>query len=156
MSELRIVNLINGLVLVGEVKFNEYEDITIAYPLEVTAKAISDPETGKVVGEHMILKPHLVMTDDKEVDISGLNIISTHKLAERLYNSYNDMVDYVYKNEDFYDNQGSLVDKATPNESSSEPPKLEDLTDEQRKTLKDSVDSLLDSIGKPKKDDSIH
>lgn len=144
-NEVRIVNLINGLVLVGEVEFNEFDDVVIANPLEVSAKSIAD-EGGRIIGEHMVLKPHLVMTDDTFVEIGWYNIISTQPLAKRLYPKYNDMV------------QASYYSKSL-NESLREDSSLDDLDTAERKKLQDVVDSILDNLNDdsdPDPDKKLH
>jgi hypothetical protein len=72
------------------------EDILIQYPLEVYSRPVEDGN-GKVVGEHMVLRPYLVMTQDTEVVIDTYNVLCSSKLDGRLVNSYEEMVDKVYK-----------------------------------------------------------
>lgn len=94
-NNYRIVNLINGLNIVGNVYVDE-EDIIISYPLEVAAKPISD-ENGNIIGENMVLRPYLVMTDDCDVAIDKVSVVSTSSLSERLFDSYEQMAENVYK-----------------------------------------------------------
>ena len=68
-----IVQLVNGLSLVGDIEFTP-DSIVIKFPLEITAKPVTD-DNGKIIGEHMVLRPYLVMTDDREVVIDQFNII---------------------------------------------------------------------------------
>tara|TARA_S200002703_G_scaffold159199_1_gene171840 strand:- start:283 stop:732 length:450 start_codon:yes stop_codon:yes gene_type:complete len=93
-NNYRIVNLINGLNIVGNVYFDE-KDVIISYPLEVAAKPISD-EKGNIIGENMVLRPYLVMTDDSDVIIEKISVISSSSLSERLFESYEQMVENVY------------------------------------------------------------
>lgn len=93
-TNYKIVNLINGLNIVGDVEYTP-EEIIVKFPLEVTAKPIMNDD-GNLVGEHMVLRPYLVMTDDREVFIDQFSVVSSSSLSERLYSSYEEMVNNVY------------------------------------------------------------
>ena len=93
-TNYKIVNLINGLNIVGDVEYTP-EEIIVKFPLEVSAKPIMNDD-GNLVGEHMVLRPYLVMTDDREVFIDQFSVVSSSSLSERLYSSYEEMVNNVY------------------------------------------------------------
>ena len=93
-TNYHIVQLANGLALVGDLEYTP-DSIVIKFPLEVTAKPVTD-DNGKIIGEHMVLRPFLVMTDDREVVVDQFNVICMNRLSERLYSSYEEMVENVY------------------------------------------------------------
>tara|TARA_S200002703_G_scaffold75362_1_gene64988 strand:+ start:385 stop:849 length:465 start_codon:yes stop_codon:yes gene_type:complete len=137
-TEVRIVNLINGLSLVGETVFDEYDSVTLKFPLEIGTKTIRNAD-GSVIGENMILKPYLVMTDDVEMEVDSFQIVSTHRLAERLLKSYYDMVDTAYKDEIHM--EGSFLDKQDEEDKA-----VDSLPDDKKKKLKEYVDNLLENL----------
>ena len=94
-ANYQVIRLLNNVTVVGNVLFTP-EDILIQYPLEVYSRPVEDGN-GKVVGEHMVLRPYLVMTQDTEVVIDTYNVLCSSKLDGRLVNSYEEMVDKVYK-----------------------------------------------------------
>jgi len=100
-SDYRVLKLVNGITIVGDV-IDENEDIIILYPLEVYSKPAMDA-TNKIIGEHMVLRPYLIMSTDVDVVIASYNILTTNRLDERLYNSYEEMVKSVYKKAMVYD-----------------------------------------------------
>ena len=89
-----IVHLANSVSLVGDLEYTP-DSVVLKFPLEITAKPVTD-NNGKIVGEHMVLRPFLVMTDDREVVIDQFNVICMNRLSERLYSSYEEMVENVY------------------------------------------------------------
>ena len=93
-TNYNIVQLANSISLVGDIEFTP-DSIVIKFPLEITAKPVTD-DNGKIIGEHMVLRPYLVMTDDREVVIDQFNVICFNRLSERLYSSYEEMVENVY------------------------------------------------------------
>ena len=94
-TNYQVIRLLNNVTVVGNVLFTP-EDILIQYPLEVYSRPVEDGN-GKVVGEHMVLRPYLVMTQDTEVVIDTYNVLCSSRLDGRLVNSYEEMVDKVYK-----------------------------------------------------------
>ena len=44
----------------------------------------------------MVLRPYLVMTDDSDVIIEKISVISSSSLSKRLFESYEQMVESVY------------------------------------------------------------
>ena len=93
-TNYHIVQLSNKLSLVGDLEYTP-EGICIKFPLEVTAKPVNDND-GKIIGEHMVLRPFLVMTDDREVVIDMFNVVCMNRLSQRLVSSYEEMVENVY------------------------------------------------------------
>ena len=82
-TNYKIVNLINGLNIVGDVEYTP-EEIIVKFPLEVTAKPIMNDD-GNLVGEHMVLRPYLVMTDDREVFIDQFSVVSSCSLSSHAF-----------------------------------------------------------------------
>jgi len=133
-----IVQLVNGLSLVGDIEFTA-DSIVIKFPLEITAKPVTD-DNGKIIGEHMVLRPYLVMTDDREVVIDQFNVICFNRLSERLYSSYEEMVENVYgKTVSF---EGDFL-KDDP-----EAKELEDLEFDELEYLTEQLDLLIDGKDK--------
>ena len=140
-TNYHIVQVSNGLSLVGDIEFT-VDSIVIKFPLEVTAKPVND-DNGKIIGEHMVLRPYLVMTDDREVVIDQYNVICFNRLSERLYSSYEEMVENVYGKPVSF--EGNFL---------QEDPKakeLEDLDFDELEYLSDQLDLLIDG-----KDKIIH
>lgn len=133
-----IVQLVNGLSLVGDIEFTP-DSIVIKFPLEITAKPVTD-DNGKVIGEHMVLRPYLVMTDDREVVIDQFNVICMNRLSERLYSSYEEMVENVYGKPVSF--EGNFL-KEDPKAK-----ELEDLNFEELEYLSDQLDLLIDDKDK--------
>jgi hypothetical protein len=133
-----IVQLVNGLNLVGDIEFTP-DSIVIKFPLEITAKPVTD-DNGKIIGEHMVLRPYLVMTDDREVVIDQFNVICFNRLSQRLHSSYEEMVENVYgKSVSF---EGNFL-KDDP-----EAKKLEDLDFDELEYLTEQLDLLIDGKDK--------
>ena len=133
-----IVQLVNGLSLVGDIEFTP-DSIVIKFPLEITAKPVTDND-GKIIGEHMVLRPYLVMTDDREVVIDQFNVICFNRLSQRLHSSYEEMVENVYgKSVSF---EGNFL-KDDP-----EAKKLEDLEFDELEYLTEQLDLLIDGKDK--------
>ena len=133
-----IVQLVNGLSLVGDIEFTP-DSIVIKFPLEITAKPVTDND-GKIIGEHMVLRPYLVMTDDREVVIDQFNVICFNRLSQRLHSSYEEMVENVYgKSVSF---EGNFL-KDDP-----EAKKLEDLDFDELEYLTEQLDLLIDGKDK--------
>jgi hypothetical protein len=130
-TNYKVIKLLNGTIVVGNVLFTP-EDILIQYPLEVYTKPVHD-ESGKLVGEQMVLRPCLVMTRESEVVIDTYNVLYSSNLDDRLYESYEQMVKTVYKKKiyfegNFYKDEGIK----------------EDLTVEEAEYMKEVLDGLLD------------
>jgi hypothetical protein len=133
-----IVQLVNGLSLVGDIEFTS-DSIVIKFPLEITAKPVTDND-GKIIGEHMVLRPYLVMTDDREVVIDQFNVICFNRLSQRLHSSYEEMVENVYgKSVSFEGN--FLKDDPKAKE-------LEDLDFDELEYLTEQLDLLIDGKDK--------
>ena len=133
-----IVQLVNGLSLVGDIEFTP-DSIVIKFPLEITAKPVTDND-GKIIGEHMVLRPYLVMTDDREVVIDQFNVICYNRLSQRLHSSYEEMVENVYgKSVSFEGN--FLKDDPKAKE-------LEDLDFDELEYLTEQLDLLIDGKDK--------
>ena len=133
-----IVQLVNGLSLVGDIEFTS-DSIVIKFPLEITAKPVTDND-GKIIGEHMVLRPYLVMTDDREVVIDQFNVICFNRLSQRLYSSYEEMVENVYGKPVSF--EGNFL-KDDP-----EAKKLEDLEFDELEYLTEQLDLLIDGKDK--------
>jgi len=133
-----IVQLVNGISLVGDIEFTP-DSIVIKFPLEVTAKPVAN-DNGKIIGEHMVLRPYLVMTDDREVVIDQFNIICFNRLSERLYSSYEEMVENVYGKPVSF--EGDFF-KDDP-----EAKELEDLDSDELEYLTEQLDLLIDGKDK--------
>jgi hypothetical protein len=133
-----IVQLVNGISLVGDIEFTP-DSIVIKFPLEITAKPVTD-DAGKIIGEHMVLRPYLVMTDDREVVIDQFNVICFNRLSERLYSSYEEMVENVYGKPVSF--EGDFF-KDDP-----EAKELEDLDSDELEYLTEQLDLLIDGKDK--------
>ena len=113
-TNYHILHLVNGQTLVGDLEYT-VEAIMLKFPIEVTSITITDEE-GKVMGEHMVLRPFLIMTDDRELLIDQFNVLCCVTLSERLYKSYEDMVEHVYSKKvsfdgDFYSGEKKEKEK---------------------------------------------
>ena len=89
-NNYKVIKLTNNITVVGETEFTP-EDVLIANPLEVYSKPMHDSQ-GKLVGEQMVLRPLLVMTQNKDIIIDSYNILYTTDLDERLVTTYEEMV----------------------------------------------------------------
>lgn len=130
-----IVQLSNRMSLVGDLEYTA-EGIVLKFPLEVTAKPVND-DNGKIIGEHMVLRPFLVMTDDREVVIDMFNVVCLNSLSVRLHSSYEEMVENVYGkpvsfNGNFY-----------KEEKDSEAKEIEDLSVEEAEYLKEQLQNFI-------------
>lgn len=130
----KIINLINGTNLVGNLIYTP-EDIIIEFPLEVTSKPINDDD-GKLVGEHMVLRPYLVMTDDREVTIHQMSVISILTLSDRLHRSYEEMVENVYSKS--IPLAGSFLNK----EEEELPEEIQEMSKEELDYLEEQLDLI--------------
>ena len=132
-TNYHIVQVSNGLSLVGDIEFT-VDSIVIKFPLEVTAKPVND-DNGKIIGEHMVLRPYLVMTDDREVVIDQYNVICFNRLSERLYSSYEEMVETVYGKPVYF--EGNFLSK------DAEAKEIEDLSVEEAEYLKEQLENFI-------------
>lgn len=137
-TNYNIVQLANSISLVGDIEFTP-DSIVIKFPLEITAKPVTD-DNGKIIGEHMVLRPYLVMTDDREVVIDQFNVICFNRLSERLYSSYEEMVENVYGKAVSFEGD-FLKDDPKAKE-------LEDLDSDELEYLTEQLDLLIDGKDK--------
>lgn len=137
-TNYHIVQLANGLSLVGDLEYTP-DSIVLKFPLEVTAKPVTD-DNGKIIGEHMVLRPFLVMTDDREVVVDQFNVICMNRLSERLFSSYEEMVENVYGKPVSF--EGNFL-KDDPKAK-----ELEDLDFDELEYLTEQLDLLIDSKDK--------
>ena len=133
-----IVHLANGINLVGDLEYTP-DSIVLKFPLEITAKPVTD-DNGKIIGEHMVLRPFLVMTDDREVVIDQFNVICMNRLSERLYSSYEEMVENVYGKPVSFDGNFLKEDQRAK--------ELEDLDFDELEYLTEQLDLLIDGKDK--------
>lgn len=137
-ANYNIVHLANGVNLVGDLEYTP-DSVVIKFPLEVTAKPVTD-DNGKIVGEHMVLRPFLVMTDDREVVIDQFNVICLNRLSERLYSSYEEMVENVYGKPVSF--EGNFL-KEDPKAK-----EIEELDDRELDYLQEQLDLIIDGKDK--------
>ena len=147
-TNYHILHLVNGQTLVGDLEYT-VEAIMLKFPIEVTSITITDEE-GKVMGEHMVLRPFLIMTDDRELLIDQFNVLCCVTLSERLYKSYEDMVEHVYSKKvsfdgDFYSGEKKEKEKD-----------IEDLSQEEAKRLQDQVDNIIENLNNNNDDNTLH
>jgi len=149
MSEIQyhIVNLINGLTLVGSTDFTE-DEVYISYPLEVVSKAVTDKQ-GNVMGEQMVLKPYLVMSDESSVAIDYSHVVSSNVLGQRFITSYEDMVSSVYLEEITLD--GNFLKDPDPAKQEIID-EIATMTPEERVEAKKQVDAMIENLTNTKKD----
>lgn len=140
-ANYHIINLVNGLNLVGDIEHTP-DDIIVKFPLEISAKPVTD-KAGKIIGEHMVLRPFLVMTDDREIIIDRFNIMCMMTLSERLFGSYEEMVENVYGNSISFEGD-FLKDDPKAKE-------LENLDFDELEYLTEQLDLLIDG-----KDKTVH
>lgn len=131
-----IVQLTSRISLVGDLEHTS-DGVAIKFPLEVTAKPVIDDD-GKIIGEHMVLRPYLVMTDDREVVIDLFNIICMNRLSQRLHSSYEEMVENVYGKPTSF--EGDFLKEEEPN---SEPKELENLDKDELEYMQEQLDLLM-------------
>ena len=137
-TNYNIVHLANGVNLVGDLEYTP-DSVVLKFPLEITAKPVTD-DNGKIIGEHMVLRPFLVMTDDREVVIDQFNVICMNRLSERLYSSYEEMVENVYGKPVSF--EGNFL-KDDPKAK-----ELEDLDFDELEYLTEQLDLLIDGKDK--------
>lgn len=130
-----IVQLSNKMSLVGDLEYTA-EGICIKFPLEVTAKPVND-DAGKIIGEHMVLRPFLVMTDDREVVVDLFNVVCMNRLSQRLFSSYEEMVEHVYGKPVSFD--GNFYKE----EKDPEAKEVEDLSVEEVEYLQEQLQQLI-------------
>lgn len=135
-TNYKILNLINGLNIVGDVEYTA-EEVVVKFPLEVTAKPIMNDD-GNLVGEHMVLRPYLVMTDDREVCIDQFSVVSSCTLSQRLYKSYEEMVSNVYNKEITLD--GNFFQKEKT--ADELPQEIQEMTKEELDYLEEQLDLI--------------
>ena len=128
-----IVQLSNRMSLVGDLEYTA-EGIVLKFPLEVTAKPVNDDD-GKIIGEHMVLRPFLVMTDDREVVIDMFNVVCLNSLSVRLHSSYEEMVENVYGKPVAF--EGNFL------KDDAEPKELEDLDSDELDYMQEQLELLL-------------
>ena len=136
MNRYQVVRLLNNVTLVGEIEFTP-ENILVANPLEVYSKPIHN-DSGKCVGEQMVLRPFLVMTDEKDVVIDTYNVLFCNNLDERLIPTYEHMVKNVYGGTLSYDGTAYVEEEK------------EEYTKEEAEYMKEVLDNFLD------KDKTLH
>lgn len=136
-KEYKVIKLVNGTLLVGNMIFTP-EDVLIQYPLEVCCKPVMDGN-GKVVGEHMVLRPFLIMTTEKEVSIDTYNVLYVNKLDKRLFHSYEEMSNTVYEKPVSFEGN-FFKEEAVP-----------EMTKEDAEYMKEVLSQLTDI-----KDDTVH
>ena len=142
-TNYHIVQLSNRISLVGDLEYTA-EGIVLKFPLEVTAKPVND-DNGKIIGEHMVLRPFLVMTDDREVVIDMFNVVCMNRLSTRLFASYEEMVENVYSKPVSF--EGDFL-KDAPKKDDPKAKELEDLDLDELEYLSDQLDLLIDSKDK--------
>lgn len=128
----KLLRLINNTTIVGDFVFSP-ESVLIAYPLEIYSKPISNSE-GKIIGEQMVLRPLLVMTNDTDVVIDTYNILFINELDARLIPTYEEMVRNVYKNSVSYDGSAYVTKEEE-----------DDYTEEEAEYLREALASILDN-----------
>lgn len=134
-TNYHIVQLSNKTSLVGDLEYTA-EGICIKFPLEVTAKPVND-DAGKIIGEHMVLRPFLVMTDDREVLVDLFNVVCMNRLSQRLISSYEEMVENVYGKDVSFD--GNFYKEETDPETKE----VEDLSVEEAEYLQEQLQQLI-------------
>jgi len=139
-NNYQIIRLTNNTTIVGEVILSP-EEVIVLYPLEIYSKPLQDA-TGKVIGEQMVLRPLLVMTQDSDVVIDIYNILFINRLDEKLISTYEDMATTVYSGKITY--EGSAYTGKEQNKK--------EFTEEEADYLKQALDSMLGN----KKDDIVH
>lgn len=135
-TNYKILNLINGLNIVGDVEYTA-EEVVVKFPLEVTAKPIMNDD-GNLVGEHMVLRPYLVMTDDREICIDQFSVVSSCTLSQRLYRSYEEMVSNVYNKEITLDGNFFQNEKT----ADELPQEIQEMTKEELDYLEEQLDLI--------------
>lgn len=145
-TNYHILHLVNGQTLVGDLEYT-VESVMLKFPLEVSSKTITD-DGGKVLGEHMVLRPFLIMTDDRELMIDQFNVLCCVTLSQRLYKSYEDMVEHVYGKQVSFD--GDFYSGEKENKD------IEDLNQEEAKRLQDQVNDIIDNLNDRNDNNTLH
>lgn len=104
MSNIKIVKLINNTTLIGIVEESE-ENILISYPMEITSQPVPNSQG---LGEVNMIRPYMTMTDEREIIIDKLNVVTYYLLSEHFFKSYNSLVEQCYFSETDY--SGSFID----------------------------------------------
>lgn len=137
MNNYSVVRLVNGTVLVGDAVVAP-EDVLLTFPLEIHCKPVTD-DTGKLIGEQILLRPCLVMTQETDVVIDTYNVLYINRMDNRLVDTYEDMVKSVYKHTMNY----SVVTAKEKEENV-----VEDMSEEEREYLKEYLNNMLNKPGK--------
>ena len=85
----------------------------------------------------MVLRPFLVMTDDREVVIDMFNVVCMNRLSQRLVSSYEEMVENVYGKPVSFD--GNFLKE----EKDPEAKEVEDLSVEEAEYLQEQLQQLI-------------
>ena len=133
MNNYSVVKLVNGTVLVGDAVMSP-EDVLLAYPLEIHCKPVAD-NTGKLIGEQIVLRPCLLMTQETDVVIDTYNVLYVNRLDHRLVDTYEEMVRTVYRHGMNYD--------VKSRETLPEEDVIRDMTEEERDYIKNYLDGML-------------
>ena len=142
-NNYKVIRLTNNTTVVGDTEFTT-NDVLIANPLEIYSKPMHDA-TGKIIGEQMVLRPLLIMTQDQDIVIDTYNILYTTDLDKRLVATYEEMVNTVYKSGMAYDSSAYTCNAYVSNKE-PEP----EYTKEEAEYMKEVLNKVL------KKDDVIH
>lgn len=143
-SEYQVLKLVNGITLVGNVSAGEYE-IIVREPLELLTKPIMKEDI--CIGERVVLRSFLVMTDDTFIVLDRCNILTSNRLSEKLIPAYLDMVKRVYTNETEYD--GSFLDGVDEPLSDA----LKGMSDDEKTYVNSMLDNIIKNSDDP--DDGI-
>ena len=143
-SEYQVLKLVNGITLVGNVSAGEYE-IIVREPLELLTKPIMKEDI--CIGERVVLRSFLVMTDDTFIVLDRVNILTSNRLSEKLIPAYLDMVKRVYTNETEYD--GSFLDGVDEPLSDA----LKGMSDDEKTYVNSMLDNIIKNSDDP--DDGI-
>lgn len=140
-TNYHIVQLSNKMSLVGDLEYTA-EGICIKFPLEVNAKPVND-DKGNVIGEHMVLRPFLVMTDDREVVIDMFNVVCLNRLSHRLFSSYEEMVENVYGKQVSFEG-----DFFKENKQEELPDEIKEMSKEELDYLESELDNIINGKDK--------
>lgn len=136
MDNIQILKLVNGQTIVGITDMLADGNTYVQYPLEIITKSMPSPD-GQPVGEMNHIRPYLMMTDVDNVSIDPFNIMTSFPLSESFHQSYNSLVETVYKQEVSYD--GSFLDEVDEDPLAKD---VEDLTEEEKEYL----DGVLEQV----------
>ena len=135
MDNIQILKLVNGQTIVGITDVMPDGNTFVQYPLEIMTKSIPSADN-RPVGEINHIRPYLMMTDVDNVSIDPFNIMTSFPLSENFHQSYNSLVETVYKQEVNYD--GSFLDENEDPLATD----VEDLTEEEKEYL----DGVLEQV----------